>query len=43
MKTITCCYDFPFLIIGSNESTVAVISLKNMPNNVNFPQSPNDY
>ena len=37
LKTHTCSFDWPFLLIGSCESTISIVNLKNLPN-CNFPQ-----
>lgn len=42
LKTLTCSYEFPYLLIGSVESTIATINMKNLPN-TNFPARPEDY
>lgn len=42
LKTHATSYDFPYLLIGSIESTVSIINLKNLPN-VNWPRYSNDY
>lgn len=38
LKTVTCSLDFPLLLIGSIETTVGIISLKNLPN-VSIPKA----
>lgn len=42
LKTVTCSYDFPYLLIGSIETTIAILNMKNMQN-VNYPQSADRY
>lgn len=33
LKTITCSFDYPILLLGSIETTIALINLENLPNN----------
>lgn len=33
LKTITCSFDYPYLLLGSIETTITLISLENLPNN----------
>lgn len=42
LKTITSCYDYPYLLIGSIETTVVIVNMKNI-SNANFPQSASNY
>jgi WD40 repeat protein len=42
LKTHTCAMEWPYLLIGSAESTITVVTLKNLPN-VSFPRRPEDY
>lgn len=42
LKTITCSYDYPILLLGSIETTIVLINLENLPNN-NLPISFQEY
>lgn len=42
LKTHTASMDYPYLLIGSADSTVSIVNLKNLPN-VKFPRNPEDY
>jgi hypothetical protein len=42
LKTVTCSMDFPYLLIGSVEATIYVLSFKNLPA-LTLPKSPEDY
>lgn len=42
LKTHTASYDYPYLLIGSCDSTIAILNLKNLPN-VNYPKRAEDY
>ena len=42
MKTHTCSLDWPYLLIGSSESTISIVNLKSLPN-VSFPKHADDY
>ncbi len=42
VKTHTASYDYPYLLIGSAEGTIAIINLKNLPS-IKVPKHPDDY
>jgi WD40 repeat protein len=39
LKTHTASMDYPYLLIGSADSTVYIVNLKNLPN-AKFPRNP---
>lgn len=42
LKTVVCSFDFPFLLIGSVQTTSCIISLKKLPE-INIPNAPENY